>query len=268
SAGVFQEYYLTVWLNKFTNTDIGWVGSIGISLAYFLGIIGGKLYDAGYGRLSIMIGSFLFSFSLFMLSLTKQNKYYQVFLAQAIGLGLGSALILVTCYTMISHHFQSRKAVPLGIIGTSVSLGGSVLPIMLNQIINSKLGYPWAVRILAFTSTGCLIIGNILITIPPPPPKGPSTEKKRVNFKPFLNWPFVLSLVGFGFIGELGLYFPLVFGQLFALQNNISAKFTFYAISVMNFCGMFGKPSVSYLADRLGVLNMATALLFITGMYI
>ncbi|KIJ44760.1 hypothetical protein M422DRAFT_47162 [Sphaerobolus stellatus SS14] len=248
SAGVFQEYYLTFWLNEYTASEIGWISGVGISLSFFLGIIGGKLYDAGYGRLSLTTGSFLCSFRVV---LKISSEIFWVFLSQAVGLVLGSSLLLVTCLTMIVHHFQARKAIPLGIIGTSTSLGGSVFPIMLNQTINFKLDYPWVIRIMAFTSTGCPILGNILITILPPPPKPPSTEKKPINFKLFLTWPFVLTMVGTGFIAELGLYFPLVLGQLFALQHDISKTFALYAISIMNFCEIFAKLSVNYLAERL-----------------
>ncbi|KIJ26735.1 hypothetical protein M422DRAFT_272192 [Sphaerobolus stellatus SS14] len=62
SVGVFQEFYINTWLNHFTPSEIGWIAGMTLSFTFSLGVIGGKLYDAGYGRVTLIGGSILFSF--------------------------------------------------------------------------------------------------------------------------------------------------------------------------------------------------------------
>jgi hypothetical protein len=85
----------------------------------------------------ITAGSILQVFSMFMLSLTHRGQYYQVFpntcfswvdiyflcqvfLAQAVGMGLGQSLLFLPSISVIGHHFKRRRAFATG-IAVSVS---------------------------------------------------------------------------------------------------------------------------------------------------
>lgn len=54
------------------------------------GVITGPLYDHGYYRPLLILGSLLQVFGMMMLSLS--TKYYQLFLSQAICVGLGAGI--------------------------------------------------------------------------------------------------------------------------------------------------------------------------------
>lgn len=60
--GVFQDYYTTTWLNNYSASAISWIG--GVQYFFELGCapVGGKLFDAGYLRSSVVSGSLLSSF--------------------------------------------------------------------------------------------------------------------------------------------------------------------------------------------------------------
>lgn len=60
--GVFQDYYTTTWLNNYSASAISWIG--GVQYFFELGCapVGGKLFDAGYFRSSVVSGSLLSSF--------------------------------------------------------------------------------------------------------------------------------------------------------------------------------------------------------------
>ncbi|KIJ31539.1 hypothetical protein M422DRAFT_185815 [Sphaerobolus stellatus SS14] len=262
SLGVFQEFYISVWLNHFTPSQIGWIAGMVLSFTFSLGIIGGKLYDAGYGRAALVGGSLLFSFSLFMLSLAKQNQYYQVFLAHAFGVGLGASMLLTPTTVAVAHHFKARKA---GIIGASGPVGTIIYSIMLNQLIHFKLGFPWAVRIAAFFSTGGLLVGNLLTSIPPLPSRTSNPGAQTSGLKEYANWPFVLTMLGSGFLSQVGLYFPLIYGQLFGLRNGISPQVAFYSIAISSFSGIIGKIFPNYLSDRYGAVNVMISCLTCAG---
>lgn len=63
----------------------------------------------------VILGGFLLVFSMFMLSLTSEGEYYRVFLAQAVGMGLGQAMLFLPSLIIIGHHFKRRRALATGI---------------------------------------------------------------------------------------------------------------------------------------------------------
>ena len=60
--GVFQDYYTTTWLNNYSASAISWIGGVQYFLVLGCAPAGGKLFDAGYIRSSVVSGSLLSSF--------------------------------------------------------------------------------------------------------------------------------------------------------------------------------------------------------------
>ncbi|KIJ41949.1 hypothetical protein M422DRAFT_229450 [Sphaerobolus stellatus SS14] len=263
SFGIFQDFYSTKWLIHSSASDISWIGSMQLFLDLGLGIIGGKLYDAGYCRSTLLVGSLLFSFCSFMLSLAKENQYYQVFLSQGLGMGLGIALIYIPTCTLVAQHFKSRKAFAMGLLVSSSPLGGLMLTIMQNRLIHSNVGFQWGVRASAFLATGCLAVGNLLITIPPKSPPQPGHQAdKGARLR---DWPFSLTLIG-GFVAQLGTFFPVFYVQLFARDHGISSDLAFYSLAILNVAGAVGRIIPNYLADILGAINMLIVCFLCSGL--
>lgn len=50
-----------------------------------------------------------------MLSIAHPDDYYQLFLSQAIGMGLGSGLIYIPSLAVQAHHWQKRRAMAIGV---------------------------------------------------------------------------------------------------------------------------------------------------------
>ena len=97
--GVFQTYYETYFLSAESPSYISWIGSFQAFLLLIIGVITGPLYDAGWFTELLFTGSSLVVFGFMMTSLCTQ--YYQVVLAQAICIGLGTGCLLdpVSCNT-------------------------------------------------------------------------------------------------------------------------------------------------------------------------
>jgi MFS family permease len=129
--GVYQDFYGQTHAGS--ASAISWIGSTQLFMLTSLGIISGKLVDMGYFRQTVFIGSFLYVFwlvliifnlrikesddnSLFMLSIAHTNIYYQLFLSQGIGMGIGSGLIYIPCLTVLSHHWRARRSMAIGIV--------------------------------------------------------------------------------------------------------------------------------------------------------
>ncbi|TFK38855.1 MFS general substrate transporter [Crucibulum laeve] len=265
SFGVFQEFYTTTWLTKYSASDISWIGSVQLFLELGFGVVGGRLYDAGYCRATLLVGSVVFAFSFFMLSLVQEEQYYQAFLSQGIGMGIGLSLIFIPTCTLVSHHFKMYKALAMGILVASAPLGGLIFSIMLNQLIHSDSGFQWGVRASAFVVAGCLVIGNALISIPPQVSSTSIPRKTNSSGAHIQDWPYLLTLLS-GFMAQLGTYFPLFYVQLFAENRNVSKTLTFYSLAIMNIASIFGRVIPNYFADRWGAINIFILCVALNGL--
>ncbi|KAI5827494.1 MFS general substrate transporter [Schizophyllum commune Tattone D] len=178
--GVFQEYYTTEWLPSYSASDVSWIGGVQYLFELGLGPVAGKLYDAGYGRASTLSGSFITMLSFFMLSLVDRDQYYQVFLAQGVGMGLGLMFVFGTTMTMVSQHFKSRRALAMGIVAASSPLGSIMYTILLNHLFHGPTGFAWGMRYVAFATLGCFIAGNLLLHSPVKDMKRKARERRAV----------------------------------------------------------------------------------------
>lgn len=90
-------------------------------LLILVGTLSGPLFDLGYFRSMLFIGNFLVIFGLFMLSLC--TKYYQVFLAQAVCIGLGAGLLYIPSLALIGLSFSSKRSLAQGITTSGIAVG-------------------------------------------------------------------------------------------------------------------------------------------------
>jgi MFS family permease len=70
--------------------------------------------------------------------------------------------------TVISGWFLKHRALALGIAVAGSSIGGIVMPIMVEQLIK-KAGFGWAMRGVAFLILFLLVIGNFTLKARLPP---------------------------------------------------------------------------------------------------
>jgi MFS family permease len=99
-----------------------------------------------------------------MLSLAHIEHYYQLFLCQGLGMGIGAGCLYAPALAIQAHHWYERRALAMGIVVTGSSVGGIIFPIMLNQLINvNNIGFGWGVRASAFLVLGLLAAANLLL---------------------------------------------------------------------------------------------------------
>jgi MFS family permease len=100
-----------------------------------------------------------------MLSLAKPDQFYQIFLAQGVGIGIAMGLLFLPPIGLIAHYFRRRRAFAMGITVSGSSVGGIILPIMLNKLFqNPSVGFAWGVRACAFLIFGCLALACVMMT--------------------------------------------------------------------------------------------------------
>lgn len=119
--GVFQTYYQLNTLKAETASNIAWIGSIQSSFLLLTSLFAGPIYDAGYMRSLLFLGSFLTILSIMMTSICV--TYWEFVLAQGVAFGIGSGLLYLPGASIISQYFNKRKAIAFGIASMGSSIG-------------------------------------------------------------------------------------------------------------------------------------------------
>ncbi|PFH47140.1 hypothetical protein AMATHDRAFT_68353 [Amanita thiersii Skay4041] len=261
--GVYNDFYVRQYLKeKYTSSQISWIGSVQVLIAMSLGLFTGKAFDAGYFYHMAIGGTFALSFSLFMLSLTRPESYYQVFLAQGLLSSIGIGLLYVPSLAIVSQYFKRHRAFAMGISSIGGALGGAIHPIMLNTLFHGRVGFHNGVRISAGFLLGLMII-SIALTKPRPPQMKTYKSSLWKDFCRFLCEPaYVLTTLG-TFFTMISYYFPIFFLQLFAITQGIDPKLAFYTLTILNGASILGRIVPALVVNRYGVFNTMT--LCLTG---
>ncbi|KAJ7214882.1 major facilitator superfamily domain-containing protein [Mycena pura] len=271
SFGVYEDFckqeYLTqsslsaissvtvLWIEVTSNNSMHrWIGSVGTFIVMSGGLVSGPLYDRGYFYHLVIGGSLLQSFSLFMLSLCKQEQLYWIFLAQGLGVGLGAGMTYVPTVAVVSHYFQKRRALAMSIVVAGTPMGALVHPIMLNNTLRGHLGFGNAVRASAGLVSGLLLIACLLMRPRlPPPAAGPPLWKTLKRFS--RDGVYTLAVAGMTTF-TVGFYFPVFYLQLDAVTHGVNQALAFYSLVILNGSAFVGRLCMGFFAQRLGVINM------------
>ncbi|KAF8702195.1 hypothetical protein AX14_014482 [Amanita brunnescens Koide BX004] len=261
SFGVYQDFYVRKYLTNYSPSAIGWIGGVQLFLTFFLGVFAGSAFDRGYFRHLMIASTVLQALALFMLSLSQENHYYQVFLAQGICFGLSVGLSYSPSLAIMSHYFKRRRTLALGLVSGGSSLGAIIHPIMLNRLFNGPVGFHNGVRISAALNVTLLLVANFICTTRLPP----KTTKSRLQLLDFVRDPPYVLLVICIFLTFCGLFFPFFYIQLDAVYHNINHTLAFYALSILNAANLFGRTIPPAFASKFGAYNIFVFCEFVMG---
>lgn len=232
--GSYQAYYETNLLTSSSASSISWIGSIQAFLLLMVGALTGPLYDAGYFRALLLFGSFMLVFGQMMLSLC--TEYWQVLLAQAFCIGIGTGALFIPSIAILSTYFSTRIGLAIGLAASGSSFGGVIYPIVFHRLLPT-LGFAWTTRVLGFLILGTMIVPIACMRVRVLPPK----SRSLLDLRAFVIPAYSLQVAGF-FCGFMGLYMPFFYAQVYALQKHITNEnLAFYLLAVMNSTSMFGR---------------------------
>ncbi|KAJ5250084.1 hypothetical protein N7489_000494 [Penicillium chrysogenum] len=248
--GVYQSYYEETLLPGYSASSISWIGTIQGFLLFIVGVVVGPVFDKGYLKTLIAIGSFLVVFGLMMTSLA--TKYYQIFLAHGVAVGTGCAFLFLPSVAIVATYFTSRRAVATGITASGVASASSVIfPIVFHKLIG-PLGFGWTTRVIAFIALGGLLFSLAVMKMRLPPPK---QTRKLIDTSAFKESPFIVLSLAL-FFAFIGLYFPFFYlPTFFTTYLHSNENIAFYSVAILNAASVFGRITPGLLADRIGSLN-------------
>jgi MFS family permease len=118
--GEFQGFYEVSYLTSKSPLDIAWIGSSQGGAYLFVSFLAGPLFDRGYLRSLLVVGSFLIVFGFMMTSLC--HELWQLVLAQGLCIGIGCGMIWVPTIGVMSQWWLKRRAMAngLGSLGAGV----------------------------------------------------------------------------------------------------------------------------------------------------
>ncbi|KAL6815962.1 major facilitator superfamily domain-containing protein [Trichoderma sp. SZMC 28013] len=258
-VGVFEEYYVSDPLKEYSSSVVSWILSVLIFLMIFCGAIFGLIFDNYGPRWLLWGGAVTYIFGLMMTSLSKE--YYQFFLAQAIVSAIGSSAVFNACMSSIVSWFLRRRAAAYGVMVSGSSVGGVVLPIMMNKLI-IKIGFPWMMRTLGFMFM--LLLGIACLTVKSRLPPRP----RRFVFKEYAKHLKDIRLVtttAASFFFYLGMFLPFNYVILQAQDAGFSPKVVPYLIPILNASSIFGRILPGVVADKMGRFNVMIIITFISA---
>lgn len=204
----------------------------------------------------IFVGTFFHVFGLMMASLS--TTYYQLILSQGICSPIGICMLFSPATNCAISWFLKKRAFAVGIVAAGSGLGGIIMPIMVNKLI-PEVGFGWAMRIVAFLQFALLIIANLTVRSRIPPRPQPLSAKKF--FSPLTEKKFVL-LIAASFFYYLGLFLPINYIQLQAIQYGMRLSLAIYIIPILNVGSIVGRVLPTFIADKLGRFNTNVVMAF------
>jgi MFS family permease len=204
-----------------------------------VGALTGPLYDAGYFRSLLIFGSFMLVLGQMMLSLC--HNYWQILLAQAFCIGIGTGALFIPSMAILSTYFSTRIGLAIGIAASGSSLGGVLYPIVFHRLLPT-LGFGWTTRVLGFIILATMVVPNICMRVRILPAK----KRSLLDFSAFRIPAYSLQVAGF-FCGFMGLYIPFFYAQLYALRERLTNEnLAFYLLAVLNSTSTFGRKQRFY----------------------
>ncbi|KAG1748625.1 MFS general substrate transporter [Suillus lakei] len=257
----FPEGGVTAW-----GTVLGaWIGSVNALLIFSVGLVSGRMLDRGAFYHVMKIGCLLQCFFLFMLSLAKPNGYYQaslIFLSQGIGSGVAIGLTNIPSIAVVSHHFQRRRAFTMGLVVAGASVGSILHPIMLNNLINGRLGFANGVRVSAGMIGGLLLIAYLLMRtrLQPQSQAVSYTRVLQNSLRDHAYFPLP-RMAAF----EFGFFFVAFYLQLDSRLHGLSKGFSFYSLTIFNAGSFIGRLTAGLVSAYLGIPNTIIGCSFISS---
>ncbi|KAF5677190.1 monocarboxylate transporter [Fusarium heterosporum] len=260
-VGVFQKYYVSGPLKDYDSSAVSWITSVESFFMVFCSAIFGRIFDMYGPKYLLWFGTVIYVFGLMMVSLS--SEYYQFFLSQSIVASIASSAVFNACMSSIITWFYKHRAAAFGIMVSGSSLGGVILPIMMDKMIKS-VGFPWMMRTVAFMFL--FLLGIACLTVKSRLPPRPKPFVFMEYLSGLRELPMLITVIGFFFF-MWGMFLPFNYVLLQAEAAGMSENLITYLLPILNAVSILGRIIPGIIADRIGRYNVMIIITFISALF-
>lgn len=237
---LFQSHW-EAFLNR-SSSNIAWVGSLQLSLLFFIGTLSGRAMDAGYFRLLLTLGCSLQLLGIFATSAVTQ--FWQLVLSQGIAQGIGNGLLFTPLVALVSTYFKKRRALALGMAACGAPTGGVIFSMVARQLI-PVISFHWVVRVMGFI----VLFNTAIIATLARPRSIRRASGPLIEWQAFRELPYTLYAIGIFFL-LWGLYIAYFFTTTFGNEViRVSPSTSLTLLMVLNGVGVPARLIPAILAD-------------------
>ncbi|MCJ1423973.1 hypothetical protein MMC29_001860 [Sticta canariensis] len=241
--GAFQTFYQEDFLFVVSPSDISLIGSTQTFLLLIVGVASGPLYDIGYFKTLIVVGSLLVFLGTMMTSLGL--KYWEILLSQAICTGIGAGLTYIPFVAILPQYFSTRKVFATAIATSGSSLGGVIYPIIFQQL-QPKIGFSWATRCIGFVNLATCFFAVIAMRAR----LLPKQRRMLIEIAAFKEAPYAIFCAAM-FFAYLGFFIPIFYVQPYALEARVmSTELAVHLVPILNAASVPGRIIPGILARK------------------
>ncbi|KAF5006895.1 hypothetical protein FDECE_6754 [Fusarium decemcellulare] len=252
--GSYEKYYETAMLASTPSTTIAWVGTLQGVILIMGGVVTGPIFDRGYFRELLIIGTIVTVLGVMMLSLA--HHYHQVLLAQGVCIGIGSAILYVPSISLVASRFQRRRALAVFFATSGTAVGGIIYPIIFTNL-QPKIGFSWTTRVLGFVTLAELV-GALAIMLPAARCKASHKVRSLLDPTAFRDSAFTVFCLAL-FLMWVAYWVPFFLLPLYAqFKTGASSELSFYVLVICNASTIPGRYLAVPVSNRFGpALTMA-----------
>lgn len=276
---------LEAWLTENELKDVpkskaGWIFSCYAFFLYFSGAQVGPIFDAYHIKMLIVPGSVGIVASLIFLSfstgaclslrvqcwtrlLIEILEFYQTLLSFGILGGISASLLFNPSLAAVGQWFYKRRALATGVACTAGGLGGVAFPLIILELA-PRIGFPWAIRIIAFICAAHLTVACFCLRkrLRPNNKSGASVDLKALK-----ETHFAITTLGV-FLIEFAVFIPYTYICSYAIYAGMSHRNAYLLNAFVNAGAVPGRVLPGYVADRIGIFNTMCITAFACSVFI
>lgn len=190
------------------------------------------------------------------------TKIWHLFLSQALCFGLGMGFLFVGTSGIPAQWFWRKRSLANGITAAGSGFGGLIYSLITNVMLEN-IGLRWTFRALGII---CLTMTVTAANLLRDRNKAVGSQHRALQVSKFRQPKFDIFVI-WGFFSMLG-YVVLIFTLPdYAQAAGLSSHQGSIASAMLNLGQCIGRPLTGWVSMRLGRINIAAALTFLTGFF-
>lgn len=190
------------------------------------------------------------------------SEYYQIFLSFSVLGGLSACTLFNPAISAVGHWFNVRRGYATGIACTSGGAGGVIFPLII-LFTAPRIGFPWAIRIIALLSAVMCAFACLLLK---PRLPGNVQAGASIDFRALrdANYAFTTAAV---FLVEFAVFIPMTYIASYGVHVGLGDRMSYLLIAFLNIAAIPGRSLPGLIADRIGRFNVMVLTSVVCGVF-